>query len=665
MRYGLGIDAGGTYTDVALVDFETKRVIAKGKALTTKQDLGIGIGRALDTLPGEALLRADLVSLSTTLATNAIVEDKGNKVAALLLGFDAYDLAKIGHAPVRVIRGRTDIQGDELEPLDEEGLRRAVEELERTVRPDAYAVSGMVGVKNPAHEQRAKALVHGLTGKTVVCGHEVSTQLNTIKRTNTAILNARLLPIISELIGKVEAGLAGRGIHAPLMIVRADGTLMPESTARKYPVETILSGPAASIWGARFLTGIDDGLVVDIGGTTSDIALISGGQPVVSLSGASISTWETHVRSVDIDTVGLAGDSALSVSRDRRLSIGPRKAIPLAVLGFCDENIETELERLWAIRERRSSLVQPVEFYRLAKADAPRELSGSEERVLDILGDGPLSRDRMADLTGATDPSLVPVARLETLGFIERSALTPTDMLHVSGVFSRWNARAAELGVRLTAPALGVAPAALPGLVLEEFARRLAERLVARVLRQKDGFANPSAFGTLKELLHDNGLMRLLLSGTDHLGFSLAPQYGHPLIAIGAPAGVLAPAAARLMGASLVVPAHAEVANAVGAITGMQSIVVEAAVSPKGGGFVAHTPDERREFKNLEAAKSWAERQVSVLLEERIREDGQPELEYHRSLQVKDNVAETQEGSVFVECIVRASAVSRTAFFRP
>lgn len=105
MKYGLGIDAGGTYTDVVIIDFRSQTIIAKGKALTTKGELGIGIGNAIETLPPELLQAIDLVSLSTTLATNAIVEGTGHTVGALLLGFDKYDLARISHKPVRSIRG--------------------------------------------------------------------------------------------------------------------------------------------------------------------------------------------------------------------------------------------------------------------------------------------------------------------------------------------------------------------------------------------------------------------------------------------------------------------------------------------------------------------------------------------------------------------------------
>ncbi|MDX9958298.1 MAG: hydantoinase/oxoprolinase family protein [Spirochaetia bacterium] len=684
MKYGLGIDAGGTYTDVVIIDFGSQAIVAKGKALTTKGDLGIGIGQAIQTLPTAFLQAVDLVSLSTTLATNAIVEGTGQAVGALLLGFDKYDLARISHKPVRSIRGRVDIQGDQLEPLDEEGLRKAVAELEQDKLVQAYAVSGMSSVKNPVHEKRAREIVQSMTSKPVICGHETSMLLDSIKRTNTAVLNARLLPVIAELMDRIKAMMTEYRIHAPLMVVRADGTLLSEAAARRLPVETILSGPAASIWGARFLTGIDNGLVVDIGGTTSDMALIIDGQPSISASGATIADWSTHVRAVDIDTIGLAGDSSVSISRDRHLSLGPRRAEPLSVLAHSEPQVLVELQRLLDLGDGRSSMIQPVEFFRILKGDGSHELNSTEARTLEALSGGPLSRDRLGEVTGVLDPSMVPTARMESLGVIQRATLTPTDILHVQGTFTRWNTEAARLGLHLFAVAMELPDEALAELVMETFIRQATEHLVGRILRQKaalvqDGTAiryggalafhpgvgragihragsHRSGAGTL-----DEGLLQLLLSNQDHLGFALTPSYQHPLIAIGAPASALAPGLAKRMGAALVIPEHADVANAVGAIVSMEYLVVEAVVSPKDEGFVVHGPKSRKTFADLEPAREWAGKHAMKLLEERIAEEGQSGLHYQKELQFKDSVAETSWGPIFVECTVRAVGVCKPA----
>jgi N-methylhydantoinase A/oxoprolinase/acetone carboxylase beta subunit len=660
MRYGLGIDAGGTYTDGVIYDFSTKKIIAKGKALTTKQDLGIGISNVILTLPPDQLRRVALVSLSTTLATNAIVEGIGNTVGAIVLGFDRYDLDKIAHKPLRSVRGKTDILGVELEALDEEGLRRMVEDLEQKETPSAYAVSGMVGVKNPAHELRAKEIVENLTHKPVVCGHEVSNRLDSIRRTNTAILNARLLPIIEELIDKIKNRMVQFEIHAPLMIVRADGRLMSEATAKLHPVETILSGPAASIWGARFLTNVQDGLVIDIGGTTSDIALIVDGEPLLSPHGARIGDWTTNVRSVDIDTIGLAGDSTVSVSRNGELSLGPRRAVPIAVLGHEQSGIIEEMKRLYAIRESRSSLIQPVEFFRVITNHRPKEITNSEKRALETLRDGPLSRDQMGERMGVIDPSMVPTDRLEKIGVLQRATLTPTDILHVQGTFSRWNVEASRWALRLFAQRLNIEDDTFGTIILDNLSRRLTEHLITHIMK-KNGSEAPQYPLGFSDNLEDCELLKLLSSQTNKFGFHLQSRYDHPLIVIGAPAGAFGPAIAQRLGAQVIIPENAEVANALGAITGIQSIVVEAILEPNIDQFIVHSPVERRSFDDLEEAKEWAKNHVLELLDHRIAEEGQKEFNYHKEIEITDQTGATKDGSIFLESTIRGVGLYKPA----
>jgi hypothetical protein len=452
-------------------------------------------------------------------------------------------------------------------------------------------------------------------------------------------------------------------------------------------VETILSGPAASIWGARFLTAIDNGLVIDIGGTTSDMALIVDGQPSISASGATIADWSTHVRAVDIDTIGLAGDSSVSISRDRHLSLGPCRAEPLAVLAHDEPQVLDELQRLLSLGDKRSSMIQPVEFFRILREPGGHELSRTEALTFEALRGGTLSRDRLGQLAGVMDPSMVPTGRLESLGIIQRATLTPTDILHVQGSFTRWNVQAAQLGLRLFALAMELSDEALAELVMETFIRQATEHLVGRILRQPAGFVQDgvavrqsgaslphsmtgrTGFHRSGNHRHgvnrpgtttlDEGLLQLLLSSQDHLGFLLTPSYRHPLIAIGAPASALAPGLATRMGAKLVIPEHADVANAVGAIVSMEYLVVEAVVSPKDEGFVVHGPKSRKTFAELEPAKEWAGKHAMILLEERIAEEGQSGLLYQKELQCKDSIAETSWGPIFVECTVRAVGVCK------
>ena len=655
MEYGLGIDAGGTYTDAVIVDFSSQQVLAKAKALTTRDDYSRGVGAAVAQLPPALLLQVQLVSLSTTLATNAIVEGKGGVVGVLALGFDDYDLAAVAHHPIRAVPGRINIAGQVAEALDEDAARRAIRELLEVEQVDALAISGMVSVRNPIHERRVREIASEMTEKPLVCAHELSMQLDSIKRTVTTALNARLLPIIAALIRDVKAVMQARGIHAPLMVVRGDGTLMSEEMARRTPVETILSGPAASVCGAQFLSDVQDGLVVDIGGTTSDIALLIDGNPVVAAKGARVGEWSTNVRAIDIETVGLGGDSAVTLTREHRVLIGPRRAIPLAYLAAEYPQLLQELARLWDNRESQSALIQPVECFVRVKSPA-MHLTGGEARTLAALADGPLSREQLADRTGAMDPSLVPVGRLETLGCVQRSTLTPTDIMHVQGTFNAWSREAAVMGLRLYAHRAGVAEETLSAFILDAFSYWLTVHLMHRLIRHQfpvPDFPHGQA---------DRALLDMLADGSNIQGLTLQAHFDNPLVAIGAPAAALAAEGARKFGARLVVPEHAEVANAVGAITGTVTLLVEATITPHDNVYIAHSPREMRTFTSLEAAREWAGTHLLALLEERIALGQVEGFHYHREVHTLDHNGATTSGAVFLECKVRATAVGKPEF---
>jgi N-methylhydantoinase A/oxoprolinase/acetone carboxylase beta subunit len=285
----LGIDTGGTYTDAALVDQSGGAVLASAKALTTYHDLSIGIGQAvaaaLAAAPGLQAGDISMVALSTTLATNAIVEGRGSPICLLLIGYDTELVRQfgfereLGTQDVVYLGGGHDATGDEVAPLDEPAARRAI--LDYRERVEAFAVSGYFSVRNPAHELRVRALVEELTGGRahsgsahvsplpVTCGHELSTRLNAVRRATTTALNARLIPLLRELIATLRRTLDQQGILAPLMVVKGDGSLVRAEWALQRPVETILAGPAASLMGAWHLAGCRDGWVVDMGGTTT------------------------------------------------------------------------------------------------------------------------------------------------------------------------------------------------------------------------------------------------------------------------------------------------------------------------------------------------------------------------------------------------------------
>ncbi|MDE0850588.1 hydantoinase/oxoprolinase N-terminal domain-containing protein, partial [Yoonia sp.] len=228
MAYLLGVDTGGTYTDAVVMDEATDVIVASAKALTTRPDLSFGVGAAIDAVLTD-IDPADvaLVSLSTTLATNALVEGQGGRVALVLIGFDPAELERAGLKealrgdPVYFLPGGHGHSGAEIAPFAEETLAQHLAEM-----PDGltgFAVAGSFATRNAAHEIAARDMIRTVTGMPVTCSHELSSALGGPKRALTAVLNARLIGMLDGLITAVEHHMASRGIVARLMVVRGDG----------------------------------------------------------------------------------------------------------------------------------------------------------------------------------------------------------------------------------------------------------------------------------------------------------------------------------------------------------------------------------------------------------------------------------------------------------
>ena len=266
----------------------TGEIKAKAKAFTTRRDLAEGIHKCIQGLRHYDLSQVSLVALSTTLATNAIVEGRGCRIGLILIGHEAS--GSLPAQEIAAVRGGHDIKGRPLAPLDRDELEQAVRRLQGQV--DALAISGFLSVRNPEHELEARAIAQQIWPVPVVCAHQLTTSLGFRERTVTACLNARLLPIIAELLEAVKKVIGSENIQAPLLVVKGDGSLMSEAVARQRPIETILSGPAASIVGATFLTGTDSALILDMGGTTTDIAIVEHGRPRLNGEGATVGAGE-------------------------------------------------------------------------------------------------------------------------------------------------------------------------------------------------------------------------------------------------------------------------------------------------------------------------------------------------------------------------------------
>ncbi len=237
----------------------------------------------------------------------------------MLIGYDASygALGFAGSWPLRTvvyIRGGTSWATGGA--ADEEAARQP---SRRAKSVEAFAISGYFGVRNPSHELRVQALVEELAGLPATCGHDLTSKLDAVRRATTVTLNAHLILPLRELIRSVEETLQARSITAPLMVVKGDGSLVRSSWALRRPIETILSGPAASVVGAWHLAGRRDMWVVDVGGTTTDIAALRDALPLLNGDGASVGGWRTMIEAVDVRTTGLGGDSRVCFDAEGKL----------------------------------------------------------------------------------------------------------------------------------------------------------------------------------------------------------------------------------------------------------------------------------------------------------------------------------------------------------
>ena len=669
MDHKLGIDTGGTYTDAVLVD-ENQQIIAAAKCLTTRHDLTIGIGNALGQLPAEILQNVSLVALSTTLSTNSVVEGRGPPVAVLLPGYRQQQIIKSGLLDifdknlVVALPGGHDAVGGEVEPLDETATRKAINTLKGKV--SAFAISSMFAVRNPVHEIRVRELVEELSSRPVTCGHELASHLDAPRRALTVALNARMVPIIHELIHAVQKILHLSNIQAPLMMVKGNGSLINTATALKQPVGTVLSGPAASVVGACALSGDQDAIIADMGGTTTDIAVVTGGQPELSSDGVRIGEWRPMVEAVRVISMGLGGDSEVRFAAQSGIEIGPRRVVPLSLLGHMYPALRGVLERQLANTPSRRSnrFAVRLEYNDVLMADC----SDQELRAWDMLSEEPVELEAIMQADRLAGRA---IASLQRKGLVIYSGFTPSDAAHVLGMSDHWCQESARFAALIWARQMrhvyGLGrwqegDAETPSRQVFDCVNELiCQALIEAGLHQHRKL-DQSDQHNLTRLLAD-----LVFESSDASGKSLSSgslfhlkfAADYPVVAVGAPASTFFPEATAHLGVQLRVPDHADVANAYGAVMG--SIIQRAQVTvtqPLHGTFLVHGNREPLQFTDLSSAIAKAE-EIAI---ENVR--GLASAAGAVSMEVQLNRDENHvhhdlDGDLFLESCIIATATGR------
>jgi N-methylhydantoinase A/oxoprolinase/acetone carboxylase beta subunit len=326
----LGIDAGGTHTDAVII--RDGAVVARAKLPTRHEDLAATLREALACLPATLCKDVNRVTLGTTLAVNALLQDKADAVGLALCGGPGLDPARFAlGAHTHVVPGGLDHRGVEVTPQRLDSLREAAKGWQgQGVR--AFAAVGKFSPRNPAFEQ-AMAQVLTPFGDLVCQGHALSGLLNFPRRIAAAYYNAAIWRLHNAFADAAEAALLEAGVRAPLFFLRADGGSIPLAASRARPVHSLISGPAASAMGLLALTDNDeDAMLLDIGGTTTDIAVYAAGSPVLEREGMIVRGRATPVRALAASSLPVGGDSALSV-RDGRIQAGPLRHGPALAFG--------------------------------------------------------------------------------------------------------------------------------------------------------------------------------------------------------------------------------------------------------------------------------------------------------------------------------------------
>ena len=661
MPYLLGVDTGGTYTDAVVLDEAADQVVASAKALTSRPDLAIGVGGAIDQAIAQARIdpaEIAMVSLSTTLATNALVEGQGGRVALIAIGFDDGDLGRAGLTdalrgdPVIRLAGGHSHAGSEAAPLDLDGLTRALDDLDAGVT--GFAVAASFATRNPAHEVAVRDAIRAQTGLPVSCSHELSQALGGPKRALTAVLNARLIGMIDRLITACESHLATVGISARLMVVRGDGALVSADIAREKPIETILSGPAASIAGASWLTGETDALVSDIGGTTTDVCLLRDGRPKIDPQGARVGPFRTMVEAVAMRTWGLGGDSEVHVVDGLHggLRLGPRRLMPisLAAQQFPDL-VHGALDRAL------SQDIPAADGGQIAVPlwkDMPQGLDPREEIVAKRLADGPL-RLGHAVQSRMENPAL---GRLVSRGLVILAGVTPSDAAHVLGMVDAWDTQAADKALSLFARRRTGA-----GERLAFDGKALAQGVIAQLRAQTADCLLQAAFAEDDRDWDDPERLAghpLSVAGLDlHKGVvQLKLSLGVPVIGLGASAAAYYGAVGDRLGTRMILPPHGGVANAIGAVVGQVRMQATGTVTSAGeGAYAVHLPEGPKTFADRDQALAALETALRSEAEAGVRASGVEEIRISVSRYISE--AEIENQIMFIEATLRVEASGR------
>lgn len=664
-NYGLGFDTGGTYTDAVILDMDDGHVVCCSKSLTTRNDLSLGIAGSIEGFDKGLFKDVRMVSLSSTLATNSIVEGKGCRVALIAVGRE-FDRS-ISVDEYVCIKGGHTLNGKEKEPLDEEAAKDFLKSVRGKV--DGVAITSYLSVRNPDHENRLFEITQEILDVPVVCGHQLSSSLGFNERTVTSVMNARLIPIIKELIVSVRAVMTANGIDAPLMIVKGDGSIMGENVAMQRPIETILSGPAASMIGAKNLTGVQDAIVMDMGGTTTDIGILRNGTPRLEKEGAVIGGKRTRVLAAEIATSGIGGDSRIVVNGNE-LKLTALRVVPLCIAADKWPVLKEKLVKAADAPPRfvpgcldENRITQEIEYFIKLKDISAVFLTDDDKKFLEAVKTEPKSLTEAGEELGI-HPYSFNVPKMEELGIIQRIGLTPTDLLHAEGSYVEFDASASMNGVVHQAKKMKMTPDEFIQFAKQCVIDKIAKELLKKLFFEETKQMEPDVIG--------NDLMMKAITGKVGLDYGCSIKLNKPIIGIGAPVRAYFPQVAEKFGTQLLLSEYSHVGNAVGAITGNIVESIDILITPFKGEGGAEDPRctlfasfGKMEFEKYSEALVYAREKGAEIVSQRAVEAGADRFEIKfENKDKKFGFGDDYGGSVLIETKLTVTAVGKPKEFR-
>jgi N-methylhydantoinase A/oxoprolinase/acetone carboxylase beta subunit len=461
------------------------------------------------------------------------------------------------------------------------------------------------------------------------------------------VLNARLISRVSMLIEAVRRSMADLGIDCPLMIVKGDGTLALAERVALRPIETVLSGPAASLVGAAWLCGKTDFIMSDMGGTTTDLGVLVNGRPQVAEQGAEVGGWRTMVKAIDVKTIGLGGDSEISIALNGKLDVGPQRVAPISLLASRYPEVVAMLEADLSDTEGGSLHGKFVLKPFGATSAVTAEVNAREAEILAMVDERPKPIRKIA-VSSAAQRAL---ASLKRKGLVQTGGFTPSDAAHVLGLQDNWPGPAAEIAARLMVRFRDMKLG--DEARVQGFCREVWSETVRRTARVILDTAFGKSFG-------DHELVDAVSSGRGALGLakvSLSPSV--PVVAVGGPVRVYYEEVGRRLGCEMVFPPFFDVANAVGAATGVIAQAVTMTVEGDGSGlFRVHGPMGTAVFTSGAAALQAAEEQARAGALSAVQQLGAHDPEVRSSVS-KLHLPDAVDDNGLLEAVVKAEALGR------